>query len=114
MGAERLPMRRTRDVLRLKHEGLSHRAIARACGIGMGAVSDYVQRAVRAGLSWPIPEDLDDAALEGRLFSQAAPAADRAMPDLSSIHQELKPTGVTLQLLWEEYREVHPDAGYSY
>lgn len=114
MGAERLPMRRTRDVLRLKHEGLSHRAIARACSIGVGTVSDYVQRAARAGLGWPIPHDVDDAALEGRLFSQPTPAVDRAMPDLSSIHQELKRTGVTLQLLWEEYREVHPEAGYSY
>ncbi len=51
MGAERLPMRQIREILRLKHErGLGHRAIARACGVGVGTVSEYVRRALRAGL----------------------------------------------------------------
>ena len=69
MGATRLPMRKLRDVLRLKFDrGLPHRAIARACGIGQGTVSVYVQRARQAGLTWPLPDDLDDAQLEARLF----------------------------------------------
>lgn len=114
MGAERLPMRQIREILRLKHEqGLHHRAIARACGVGVGTVSEYLQRVQQAGLGWPLPPELDDAGLEARLFTAPAPARERAAPDWSWIHQELKRAGVTLSLLWQEYREVHAD-GYGY
>jgi transposase len=115
VGAERLSMRRIREVLRLRHEGgLSHRAIARSCGVGLGTVCEYLRRAAEAGLSWPLPADLDERALEGRLFkAPAAVVRERAMPDCAYIHQELKRTGVTLQLLWEEYREANPE-GYGY
>jgi len=114
MGAARLPMRRIREVLRLKYEGgLRHRAIARACGVGTGTVSEYVGRARSAGLSWPLPADLDDGELEARLFRTPGPVQGRARPDCAGIHQELKRAGVTLLLLWTEYREVHPD-GYGY
>jgi transcriptional regulator with XRE-family HTH domain len=69
-------MRRIREILQLKHErGLSYRAIARSCGVGIGTVSEYLGRATAVGLSWPLPPELDDAALEARLF--ATPAADR-------------------------------------
>ena len=115
MGAERLPMRRIREVLRLKYEsGLGHRAIAPACGVGVGTVSEYVRRAAEASLRWPLPPELDDAALEALLFSGApVSAAGRAAPDGPRMYEELKRTGVTLQLLWEEYREIHPE-GYGY
>ena len=115
MGAERLPMRRIREVLRLKYEGgLSHRAIAVASGVGLGTVSEYVDRARRAGLSWPLPADLDDTVLDARLFPAPAIGRERVMPDLAELHQELKGVGVTLQLLWEEYRGVHGEGGYGY
>ena len=83
MGAERLPMRKIREVLRLKYEsGLGHRAIAPACGVGVGTVSEYVRRAAEASLRWPLPPELDDAALEALLFSGASvSAAGRAAPD---------------------------------
>ncbi len=62
-------MRQLRDILRLKFEsGHSHRAIARACSVGVGTVSEYVGRAKRAGITWPLPEELDDTALEAKLF----------------------------------------------
>ena len=72
-------MRRLRELLRLKDEaGLSHRAIAQACALGLGTVTTYLQRATAAGLTWPLPDDLDDAALEARLFARPAvpPARD--------------------------------------
>jgi len=106
-------MRQLREILRLKHEGLRHRAIARACGVGVGTVSEYVGRAERAGLSWPLPPELDEAALEARLFPPAEPGRERQAPDLVWMHQELKKVGVTLHLLWEEYRAVHAE-GYGY
>jgi transposase len=114
MGAERLPMRQIREILRLKHEGgLRHRAIAQACGVGVGTVSEYLGRAERAGLAWPLPPELDEAALEARLFKPPEPGRERAAPDLVGVHQELKRVGVTLHLLWEEYREIYPQ-GYGY
>src|SRR5437899_1345832 len=73
MAATRLPMRRLRELLRLKYEaGLSHRAIARACAMGLGTVTAYLQRARAAGLQWPLSDDLDDAALDARLFARPA------------------------------------------
>ena len=114
MPARRLLMRKIRGVLRLRHEqGLSHRAVARACGVGVGTVNRYLRRAAECGLGWPLPADLDDAVLEARLFPRAAPVRDRVRPDCAHIHREMKRGGVTLQLLWEGYAEVHPD-GYRY
>lgn len=115
MAKKRLRMRKIREVLRLKFEArLGHRAIAAACGIGAGTVSDYVVRAGQHGLSWPLSVELDDVALEQALFPASAPAfAARAAPDLRSVHEELKRKGVTLRLLWHEYAE-NLDAPYSY
>ena len=79
MPKKRLSMRRIREVLRLKHElRRSHREIARSLGIANSTVSDYVGRARAAGLSWPLPEGLDDAALEGALFPPGAAFAGSA------------------------------------
>ena len=63
-----------------------------------------------------MPDALDDAALEARLFTRPADAAhrgDQAVPVWAQLHQELKRPGVTLQLLWIEYRSAHP-TGYAY
>jgi transposase len=109
-------MRKLRDILRLKYEvGLPHRAIAQTCGVGLGSITSYLQRAQAAGLTWPLPPELDEAALEARLFTRAAvgPASDRRLPALAELHQELKKPGVTLALLWQEYRAAQPH-GYSY
>jgi transposase len=74
----------------------------------------YLQRAKRAGLSWPLPEELDDAALEAKLFSEVFRAiSPKAPPDCAWIHRELRRKGVTLQLLHLEYLEAHP-GGYRY
>ena len=68
MATTRLPMRRLRELLRLRFEaGLSHRSIAQACTVGLGTVTSYLQRAAAAGLAWPLPDELDDATLEARL-----------------------------------------------
>ena len=91
MPARRLLVRKIRDLLRLKHEqGLSHRAIARACAVGVGTVTLYLQRTDQEGLDWPLPAEPDDAALEARLFRREAPVHDRVRPDCAYIHRELK------------------------
>lgn len=116
MPTERLSMRRIRDLLRLKHEnGLSSRQIATALGISKGAVGDYLQRARIAGLGWPLSDTLTDTALERLLFpGQPKPTAvPRPEPNWAYVDQELRRTGVTRSLLWQEYRAEHPD-GYGY
>ena len=115
MAAKRLSMRKIREVLRLRHEfGLSQRDIARSCSIGRTTVRDYLSRASAAGLSWPLPPGLDEAGIERLLFPPAPPlGAKRPLPDWSEIHAELRKKGVTLALLWEEYKSVYPE-GYQY
>lgn len=109
-------MRKIREVLRLKWKlGLSHRQIERSVRLGHGTVCGYLWRAKRQELSWEQVEGLSDADLEARLFPPPPrPAAGgRALPDWGEVHRELKRKGVTLSLLWEEYRQRHPQ-GYGY
>jgi transposase len=115
MANKRLAMRRIREVLRLVLDcKLSNRKTGESLGIGRSTVDEYVRRAAAAGLTWPLPPELDDAALESQLFPPAAPSSvQRPEPDFVWIHEQLKQPGVNLSLLWHEYREKHPD-GYQY
>jgi transposase len=111
-------MRQTKEVLRLYQEAhLSERQIADVCRIGKGTVQRYLERAVAANLSWPLPEPLDDTQLERLLFPPVVAACgehQRMQPDYVRVHQELKSNrSVTLQLLWQEFKEQHPD-GVNY
>jgi len=115
MSKGRLPMRKIKEILRLKHEnGLSVRKIGICCNLNSSTVSDYLARAKIAGISWPIPDDMDDEILENLLFPKNV-STRRAVqePDFPVIHQELRKKGVTLQLLWIEYKEQNP-LGYQY
>lgn len=116
MAKERLSMRKIREILRLHYEfGFGKKPIARVCSVSPSTVVDYIRRAKAAGLSWPLPEDLDDTSLEARLFPTARNqrTSDRPLPLMEEIHRELCKKGVTLQLLWTEYKENHPE-GYQY
>lgn len=111
-------MRKIREVLRLRHElGLSYQVISRSCRASVGSVHDYLRRAESVGLTWPLPDDLTDSALEARLFPAAAtlPAGRQPVPDWRHVKKELARKGVTLMLRWEEYRASHPHGnGYSH
>jgi transposase len=118
MPGARLPMRKIRDMLRLTAAGMSSRKIAASLSIGGTTVVDCRQRARAVGVGWPLPEDLSDVALEAWLFpastALAAIKSRRTQADWPAIHRELKRPGVTLRLLWEEHRAVHPEGhGYS-
>jgi transposase len=112
-------MRKIREVLRLRFGlGLFQGQIARSCSIGQATVHRYLERATAAGLSWPLPQDCDDRRLEALLFPDARagsqPPSRRASPNFAAVRQQLQThKHVTLQLLWEEYREQQPQ-GYSY
>jgi transposase len=114
MAAKRLSVRKIKEVLRLKASGLSNRQIAHICSIGRSTVADYLSRAAAAGLSWPLADNIRDESLERLLFPPPPyPSTERCLPDWPKIHKELKRKGVTLALLWEEYKAQHPE-GYQY
>jgi len=116
MANRRLSMRKIKEVLRLKWEkGFSARQIAKSCDIARSTVKDYLNRAQLMGLAWPLPDDLDEAAVEHMLFPPAAhiDANKRPIPSMEDIHRDLKKKGVTLQLLWYEYKQANSD-GYQY
>jgi transposase len=110
-------MRKIKEILRLHREKeFSTRQIGRCCNLSPSTVIDYLARAKVAGLSWPLPENLDDTALEALLFpenKQLSRYSDQEI-DFARIHQELSHKGVTLQLLWIEYKQEHGDRGYQY
>lgn len=108
-------MRMIKEVLRLKFGlGLENRQIARSCSIPHSTVANYLRRAHATGLSWPLGADLSDAALEDRLFPVVPKRQDSTLPDFASMHAELLGyKHLTLELLWEEYKQGCPD-GYQY
>ncbi len=118
MPSERVPMRKIRDVLRLRLSlGLSQRAVGCSLGLSQAAVSEYLGRARRAGVGWPLPDGLGDEQLEALLFPPPSqlPAEQRPVPDWAWVHRELRRPNVTLALLWEEHRAAAPDGfGYSW
>jgi len=116
MPARRVSVRKIRELLRLLWEcGLSQRQVAGCCGIGKTTVVECVARARRSGLDWSTAALLSDEELEIRLYPpvELVPAAERPAVDWAVVHTELKRKGVTLSLLWEEYREREP-RGYRY
>src|ERR1700756_2139154 len=115
MPRRRLDMGKIREVLGLAlGEERSRRQVSAASGVPLTTVNDYLRRAASAGLKWPLPGGLDDAGLEALLYPPAAPSVvSRRAPDWDRVHKELRRKGVTLQLLWVEYREACPD-GYGY
>jgi transposase len=115
MAKRRLSVRKIKEILRLACEAnLSRRQIARSLSVSPTTVGECLKRAGEAGLSWPLPPETDDDALERLLYHEREKAPQRPLADLREVHSELGRKGVTLLLLWEEYREHHPEVHYSY
>jgi len=116
MAAERLSMRTIREVLRLKWEQkLSNKRIAQSCNIARSTIKDYLARAKRAGVSWPLPPELDDSRLEALLYPVRTTELPekRGVPSMEYMRTELAKKRVTLRLLWLEYKQANPE-GYQY
>lgn len=116
MARKPMTMRYIKEILRLKHQnGLSVREIAGSCGQAASTVGDYLQRAEAAGVGWPLADGLTDEEIMERLLprpqTEQKPSA-KIQPDWPGIHEQLRRKGVTLQLLWREYRQAHPE-GYQ-
>ena len=112
---KRVSMRKIKEALRLSSLGLSTRQIGQSLGLSRSTVHDYLFRARGVGLDWSQSESIGEEELEQRLFPSLISSRYKSLvePDYGLIHQELKRPGVTLALLWEEYREQHKE-GYGY
>ncbi|WP_029922609.1 IS21 family transposase [Nevskia soli] len=107
-------MRKIREILRLTAAGLSARQIAASVGVARSTVADCLRRAVQAGVVWPLPAGLDEVELEARLYPPPSVREDAVpVPDWAKLQTELQRKGVTLLLLWQEYKAAVP-AGYQY
>ena len=116
---EKLTMKNVREVLRLKLDcNLSARKIAQTCGFARSTIGEYISRFNQSGLDWPLPPHLSDGQLAKALFKEPADSQDkgtmaRPEPDWQAVYNELRTKGVTLPLLWQEYKLAYPD-GYQY
>ena len=111
-----LTMRQLRYMLRLHHDGVSAREIGRTLGVARSTIQDNLRRAQAIGIAWPVPAELTDDMLEQRLFARAGVKVGlrrRSEPDWATLARELKRPGVSLMVLWEEYRQSERD-GYGY
>ena len=119
MANRRLPMRKIKEVLRLKYNcNLSEREISRSCQVSRSTVADYLMKAKAAGISWPEALTLTDTQIEESLFpvKRMPRSVKRPDPDCEYIYNELRAyrkVNLTLIQLWLEYKEKHPD-GYQY
>lgn len=112
----RLTMRKISEILRQRYE-LNHslRDIAKSLNISISTISDYINRAKTAGLSWPLPNGLSEEEIYSKLFPSGESETKKCTQiDWENICKESRKKGVTLRLLWQEYREQHSDGlGYS-
>jgi transposase len=109
-------MRQAREIIRLKSSSVSAHEISRRLGMARSTVREALKRAESAELSWPLPEDMTDTALEAALYAnRRSKRGHRRIdePDWSAVHREMKRKHVTLLILWDEYIVSNPE-GYSY
>src|SRR5258707_12256938 len=112
MPAERIEMRDALEIIRLKSSSVSTHEIARRLGLARSTVRETLKRAEGAGLSWPLPEGMNDEALEAALYaSRRSKRGHRRIeePDWAGVHPELKGKTVTPLIPLDEY--IAPDPG---
>jgi transposase len=112
----RLSMRKISEILRQRFElKRSYHDIAQSQSISKSTVYEYLVRAEKAGISWPLPNELSEQELYNRLFLPTAKLSPaRPLPEWENIHQELHKKGMTLRLLWREYCDIHANGlGYT-
>src|SRR5688500_15596012 len=113
MAAKAIRMEQLKQIIRLKQNGFSIKAIARTTGIARNTIKKYLSRIDTddtdkvsnkqlAGTAY----DNDTTGLKGKRYALL-------LDHFIYAETELNKTGVTRQLLWLEYKELYPD-GYNY
>ena len=109
-------MRKISELMRQKFElQRSNRDIAQSLNISASTVSDYISRIKTAKITWPLSAEHTEQYLYDKLFLPAnIDTRNRPLPNWEDICRELRKKGVTLQLLWREYRAQYLNGvGYS-
>src|SRR5579863_9886675 len=109
-------MRKISEVLRQRLDlKLPYREIAQSLNISQSTACEYVSMAKLAGISWPLPEGITEQELYEKLFLPVEKSIiERPLPDWEWVHRERRKKGVTLLLLWREYRDIHSNGlGYT-
>lgn len=111
----KLSMRKITELLRYRYElKCSYREIASSLNMSISTVADYLARSKAAGFSWPLPDGITEEALYQKLFLPSeSTGTPKHQPDWEWVYRELRRKGVTLLLLWREYKEAYPD-GFAY
>lgn len=106
----RKDMKNVREILRLVNENkLSIRQIGISCNCSPTTVSTIILRYNNSELPWEDFKTMDDSEMESKLYPQEIKGSKKTLPDWDYVHKELKGKGVTLLLLWQEYKEKYPD-----
>jgi transposase len=108
-------MKHIRKIIELSElTDLSVRDIKTALKLSKSTVSDYLTAYQASDLTLELIQTLNDDQIYTALFGEKSRRSSRPLPDFARMHTELKKKHVTRSLLWEEYREEHPDGlGYS-
>ncbi len=105
-------MVRYREILRLDAMGVSRRNIAFSCDCSRNTVKSVLDKAAAAGIRWPLPDEMNDAALQAALFPPKEKSTGGKYPiDHEFIEKEMGRRGMTMTLLWNEYCESATSAG---
>jgi transposase len=115
MPKKRMPMKKIKEILRLRYEcNLSNRQIASCLNIAHSTVSQHLARFKASGLTWPLTDINHENILNQILFDGRFPSKHKIRPDFANYHQELKRKGMTKTLLWEEYCQQYQNQAYGY
>jgi len=117
MARKRINMKKIREIIRFKETSdMSDRKIARALNISRPVVAQYIKDFNASGLTYEETKDMPDSRFLA-LFEKQRNKRCSKYEDISKLFPyfvtELKKTGVTLMILWNEYQKKHPDC-YSY
>ncbi len=105
-------MEKAKEILRLSlHMGLSQREVAAnlrfdGTGCSLGMVNAVLARVKEAGVADPLSLDTKEL---GSIIYPPEHGGRKEEPDFPYIDKEMKKKGVTLFLLWEEYKVRHPE-----
>lgn len=112
----KLSMRKISELLRQRFDlKRSYREIATGLNISVGTVAEYLALARGAGIAWPLPEGITEEGLHQKLFLPGETTkTPKPMPDWEVVYRELRRKGMTLLLLWREYKGIYPNGiGYT-
>ena len=108
-------MKQLKELARLKFGlGRSYSEIAGSLGVARSSVQAALKRFAIAGLSWPLDESWDDAALYAKLYPNVVSSAPLVEPDWAAVIRQLSGKGMTRRLMWREYVEQHHELALGY